>query len=172
VTPERLKPGEVGRISVMLNTELLDDYGLTQTTVYLAGQLGENISEETALDVSAVLLPDLKTFNGRNKQYAPKMKLSAHTIELQTTGAGQRKKTEITISNKGRTPLEISSLQMFTGGLQLTLEKRTLQPQEETKLRVKADINELRKARTKPRILMITNDPEHSKVVIPIIIKK
>ena len=57
---------------------------------------------------------------------------------------------------------------MFTEGLQISLGKSTLQPGESTKLKITARREELLKARTKPRILMITNDPDKSKVVITI----
>ena len=80
----------------------------------------------------------------------------------------ERQKTEIQRSNIGRTPLTISSLQLFTQGLQISLGKSTLQTGESTKLKITAQRDELRKARTKPRILMITNDPDQSKVVITI----
>jgi hypothetical protein len=79
-----------------------------------------------------------------------------------------KRKAEIQISNIGRTPLNISSLQMFTTGLEISLGKRTLQTGESTKLKITAERDELKKARTKPRILMITNDPDKSKVVITI----
>ena len=82
-----------------------------------------------------------------------------------------KKKDEIQLSNIGRTPLTISSLRMFTPGLKISLGKSTLQPGESTKLKITAERDELKKARTKPRILMITNDPDKSKVVININIK-
>ena len=82
-----------------------------------------------------------------------------------------KRKAELQISNIGRTPLNISSLQMFTEGLQISLGKTTLQTGESTKLKITAERDELKKARTKPRILMITNDPDHSKVVITINVK-
>ena len=57
---------------------------------------------------------------------------------------------------------------MFTPGLKVTLGKRTLNPGESTKLKVTATQSQLQKARTRPRVLMITNDPDHAKVVISI----
>jgi len=57
---------------------------------------------------------------------------------------------------------------MFTTGLQLSLNKTRLAPGESAKLKVTAVAKELRGARSKPRVLMITNDPDHSKVIIDI----
>ncbi len=169
--PEKLKPGQTGKITVMLLSENLPDYGLNQTTVYLASHLGDKIDPENELPVSVVLLPNLKPFEGKNLQYAPKLSLSAESLEVGIIKGKKRKKAQLVITNEGRLPLEISSIQMFTRGLKITLSKRTLQPKEKTKLKIVADIDVLRKSRTKPRILMITNAPEQSKVVIPIIIK-
>ena len=167
-TPETLEPGRGGKVTITLNSEKIHNFGLTQTSVYLAGNLGEKASQQNELPVSVVLLPDMSQFDGQAKQYAPKMKLSADHIEVGMIGGKNKKSETITIANTGRTALNISSLQMFTGGLKLTLGKRELQPGEETKLKVTADRNLLLKARQKPRILMITNDPDHAKVVINI----
>lgn len=168
VTPEQLKPGQSGKVIVTLSSQYISDFGLTQTTVYLASHLGDKITPDNELPVSIVLLPDLSTFEGSNKLYAPKMSLSANSLEVGMVDGRQKKKAEIVIGNTGRLPLEISSIQMFTGGIRLTLDKQVLQPQEQTKLKVTVDTEQLKSSRTKPRILMITNDPDHSKVIIPV----
>lgn len=98
------------------------------------------------------------------------MYLSKEQVDITFDGKSKRK-DEIQISNTGRTPLTISSLQMFTGGLKISLGKSTLQTGESTKLKITAYRDQLVKTRTKPRILMITNDPDKSKVVIPINVK-
>lgn len=167
-TPEQLRPGQAGKIVLTLNSTSIHDFGLTQTSAYLASHLGDKVTPENELPISVVLLPDLKSFEGSNKQYAPKMVLSAEAVELGLINGKNRKKAEVTITNKGRTTLDISSMQMFTKGLQLTLGKRKLEPGEQTKLKVTGDLTLLKKTRSKPRVLMITNDPDHSKVVIPI----
>ena len=70
--------------------------------------------------------------------------------------------------NTGQSTLTISSLQMFTAGLKVTLGKRELAPGQSTTLKITGYADELSKVRTRPRILMITNDPDHSKVVVNI----
>jgi hypothetical protein len=64
--------------------------------------------------------------------------------------------------------LDISSLQLFTRGLKVTLGKRRLAPGETTRLKITAYAGELKKVRTRPRVLMVTNDPRRPKVVITI----
>ena len=102
----------------------------------------------------------------------PQIYNSALYLCIQIIWVRNRKSDVITITNTGRTALKISSLQMFTKGMKVTLNKRELQPQESAKLKIAvADRNQLLKARQRPRVLMITNDPDHSKVVIKVNVK-
>ena len=155
VVPEKLFPGKTGTIRVTLNTDKLRDYGLTQSTVYIGRQLGEKVSEDNSMGVSIVLLPDMKSFDAANKANAPKLQISTTDIDF-TNFEGKSKKTAE------------SSMQLFTRGLKVTLGQREIQPGQSTKLKITGIASDLEKVRTRPRILMITNDPDHAKVVINI----
>jgi hypothetical protein len=72
----------------------------------------------------------------------------------------------------GKTTLRITSMQLFTTGLKVTLSKQVLEPNETATLRITGIAAELAKLRRSPRILMITNDPDHAKVIITIKHKK
>ena len=163
VMPERLSPNHVGKITFTLDSEKLHDYGLTQTSVYLAKELGEKVSPTNEITVSTVLLP-AATATGAS---SPKMELSAENLDIQFDGKSKRS-GEITITNTGHATLKISSLQMFTAGLLVTLSKREIAPGEKARLKVTAFRDELKKVRSRPRVLMITNDPSKAKVVIRI----
>ena len=168
VVPEKLFPGKTGTISVTLNSEKLRDYGLTQSTVYIGRQLGEKVSEDNSMGVSIVLLPDMKSFDAANKANAPKLQISTTDIDF-TNFEGKSKKTaEVILENTGASVLQISSMQLFTRGLKVTLGQREIQPGQSTKLKITGIASDLEKVRTRPRILMITNDPDHAKVVINI----
>lgn len=160
--PEHLQPGHGGKMVFTLHSEKIRDYGLTQTSVYLAQQLGEKVNSETEISVSAVLLPPVTQMDD-----APHLELSDSVLDM--TFAGKAKRSgDIVLTNKGQSPLDISSLQMFTRGLKVTLGKSRLNPGEQTKLKITAVADELKKARSVPRVLMITNDPNHPKVVITV----
>lgn len=167
VTPEVISPGRAATIDVTLHSDKVLDYGLTQATIFLAANPGDKAVQENLIGVSTVLLPGFVGMTGTQKQYAPKMALSKDVVNIDLNGKAKQK-DEITITNTGRTPLVISSLQMFTGGLKISLGKRELPQGESTKLKITAQRDELKQVRTKPRILMITNDPDKSKVVITI----
>lgn len=168
VTPETLQPGETGVISVMLRSDKLHGYGLTQSSVYLAQQLGEKVSRDNELSVSTVLLPDLKSFETIDKERAPRLHISTTDVDFTDFGGKTKKTADVVLFNDGLSPLQISSLQMFTGGLKITLGKREIEPGESTTLKITGFAEELNRLRKRPRILMITNDPNHAKVVINI----
>ena len=51
----------------------------------------------------------------------------------------------------------------------MSLNKQTLHPGESAKLKVTAEKRQLKTARSKPRVLMITNDPKQPKTTIKIV---
>ena len=57
---------------------------------------------------------------------------------------------------------------MFSDALRVTLGKTELAPGQKTTLKITADRDMMSKARTQPRVLMITNDPSKAKVVLRI----
>jgi hypothetical protein len=160
--PELLNPGRSGKIVFTLNSEKIRDYGLTQTSVFLAQQLGQKVKSDIEVGVSAVLLPPVKQMEN-----APQLVLSDTTLVLDF-GGRSKKSGDIELTNIGHSRLDITSLQMFTRGLKVTLGKSRLMPGESTKLKITGVAADLKKARTAPRVLMITNDPKLSKVVITI----
>lgn len=167
VVPERLAPNRAGKMTVTLHSDKLHDYGLTQTAVYLAGNPGDKVSPDHEISVSAVLLPAFVEMTAEQRQRAPKLQMSKQTIDI--TFDGKKKKADvIELTNQGQTELDISSLQMFTGGITVSLGKSKLQPGQSTKLKVTAIRDEVLKLRRRPRVLMITNDPDKGKIVINI----
>ena len=168
VVPETISPGHGATITVTLHSDKLRDYGLTQTNVYLGKHLGDKVNADIEVPVSAILLPDLSAFANVNKDQAPQLQISSTDIDFTNFDNKSKKTVEVTLTNTGHSPLVISSLQMFTSGLKLTLKSREIDPGQTTTLKITGIASDLQRVRKRPRILMITNDPDHSKVVINI----
>ena len=166
-SPENLNPGRAGKITVTLNSDKLRDYGLTQTSIYLAAMPGEKVSRDKEIPVSAILLPSFGDLSKQSLYKSPRLQLSKESLDI--LFEGKSKKTEvIDVANVGQSELNITSLQLFTSGLKISLGKRKLQPGESTKLKITAYRDALQKVRTRPRILMIVNDSQKPKVTITI----
>ncbi len=171
VSPSSIAPGHSGIVKITLDSHKLRDFGLTQTSVYLGHSPGDKISSEKEISVSAVLLPSFENMTDAALAMTPKMKLSTNELNLGSFDGKKTKKGEIIIENNGKSTLDIRSLQIFTTGIKVSVNKTHIAPGEQAKLKITADEKQLRTARSKPRVLMITNDPENSKVIINISVK-
>lgn len=170
VSPTTLAPGREGTITMMLDSRRLRDYGLTQTSVFLGMFPGDKVHPDKEISVSTVLLPAFTEMTEQQLAYTPRMMLSAEELNISFDGKNKKSET-IIIENTGRTELEISSLQMFTEGMQVKLNKTRLAKGEQGRLKITVDARLIKKARSKPRVLMITNDPKKPKVIINVNVK-
>lgn len=171
VSPSKLQPSHAGVATLVLDSKKLHDLGLTQTSVYVGTSPGDQVAPEKEVTVSVVLLPAVQDLAPQEKALAPVMRLSSDVLDFGSFGGKNQLRGTVKISNIGKRTLEIRSLQMFTAGLKVSLNKTLIPPGSSAKLKVTAFREGLQKARSKPRVLMITNDPDQSKVVIPILVK-
>ena len=171
VSPTTVAPGHTGVATITLNSTKLRSYGLTQSSVYLGMYPGDKVSDDKEISISAVLLPEFRNMSETQRRNAPVMKLSTETLDLGSFDGKADKSGTIIIENQGHSRLNISSMQMFTTGLKVRLNKSRLDPGESAKLKITAYRKQLKNARSKPRVLIITNDPNKSKVVIHVNVK-
>ena len=171
VSPSTIMSGRSGVASITLDSRELRHFGLTQTNIYLGMFPGDKVSADKEISVSAVLLPGFNELSQKALHNAPQIKLSATKVDLGNIYGRKVKKAEIDIVNTGHSILEISSLQMFTAGLKLSLNKTRILPGDIAKLKITADEKQLKNVKAAPRVLMITNDPKQAKVVITVNVK-
>jgi len=164
--PATLSSGRTGKIIFTLDTNELHDLGLTQTNVYLARFLGDKVGDENSITISAVLLPDFSNLTPSQKMNAPVIELSEKEIDLRTLSDKNKVSHTILIANRGKSQLDINCVQVFNPVLNVELSKRSLSPGETTKMKITALAEYLKRARSNPRVLIITNDPVHPKVII------
>lgn len=166
--PRTLGPKQAGVLHLTMNSRNLRLLGLNQANIYLSKNMGENVSEDKEIIVSSVLLPELTAQSEDDIRNAPRLFLSAKSVDMSKAMGKEKVKKTVLLKNEGNSMLEISAIQMFTKGLELTLPKRSLKPGESTKMKITGHTDILKKVRTRPRVLMITNDPNQQKVIIEI----
>lgn len=170
--PEVLSGGRMGKILLTLDSEKLKQMGLTQTSIYLARYSGDKVGEENEITVSSVLLPDFSGLSVSERERAPQMHLSADTLNLGEMGRKRKLSDKVTISNTGKTNLEVRALQVFNKALSVDLSDRVIEPGKEAVLKITVSAKYLKKAKNRPRVLLITNDPAHSKEIITVKVKQ
>ncbi len=171
MSPSKLRQGQSGELTITLKSAELRNYGLTQTSVYLGKIPGDKVAPNKEISISAILLPNFNDLEEEDLEDAPVMTISETTLDLGSFNGKKKLKGEIIIGNEGQSTLDISALQMFVTGLQVSLNKQKIEPGETAKLRITAMSGLLKNTKSKPRVLMITNDPEQPKVVINIEVK-
>ena len=172
VSPSKVAPRHSAVVTLVLDSKKLRDLGLKQTSIYLGERPGDKIAPEKEIVVSSDLLPAFDNMTAAKKALAPKAELSTTNLDLGSFGNRKKLKGEVLITNKGKSKLEIRSMQMFTMGLQVQLKKSKIEPGGTVKIKVTVVKPDLEKSRAKnPRILMITNDPDNAKVVVKIHVK-
>lgn len=169
VAPSRMAPEQSGEITFTIISDKLRNMGLTQTTVYLGKFPGDRVGQDKEIPVSVILLPTKKESENTNPN-VPQLAISSKSVKRsEMSGKSGKLKGEIIVQNIGRSTLDITSLQMFTVGVQISIAKTKLEPGEMTKLKIQVNEDELKDVKGTPRILMITNDPRQPKVIIEIL---
>lgn len=169
--PEVIAGGRMGRVRVTLDSEKLGLLGLNQTRIYLSRYMGDKIGEKNEILVSSVLLPDFSNLTTEQLAVAPKMELSQN--ELQFDMNGKSKLTQVvTVTNNGQETLNIRTVQVFNQAVSVSLGDRTIQPGKSTQMKVTVNTKFLKKAKNRPRVLIISNDPSKAKQVINVSVKE
>ena len=166
--PERIGKKGTGKIKVTLDTDKLPKFGLTTSTVYLSRFPGDKVSEENAIPVSAVLLPDFAHLSQHQRLNPPAVELSATELTLPALLEKEKKSQTVIVKNVGKSDLEITDLQVFNSALGVQLKKRVLKPGASTKMKITAYGKYLKKVKGTPRVLMITNDPNRPKIIVKV----
>ena len=166
--PKMLARGRRGYIDLTLHGDQLDDMGLTQTSIYLSRFSGDVVSPENEISLSAILLPDTSLVNSRYSSLRPSMKLSTNKLNLGELGSKKKLKGTISISNTGKKLLQLSAIQVFNNALEVSLPKREVAPGETIDMKVTLIAKHLPLSKAKPRVLIISDDPDHLKETIDI----
>lgn len=161
--PPVLKPGRKGYIEVILDSRKLNHrMGLIQNTVYASSFLGEKIDKAKQIPVSVVLFDTTTVINSAE---APSFDIS--TTELVLPPVTKSKvKGYVTITNNGKTNLQIKNVQTFHPAVSVSLPKTTIEPGETTRLDVAVIKKYLDASTASHRILMITNDYKNPIVLV------
>lgn len=168
VSPSTLLPGRSGVIRVQLDSREISTLGLTQTSVYVGFQPGDKVSADKEVTVSAVLLPNLQgQDNASVKTGRPRVRMSMDKLSL--GGAMDKKKNfTVVIENMGNDNLVIENAQMFTPGMRMQLNTMTIAPGAQAKMKITCDVKVIRQQHTRPRVLLVTNDPDNPKIILEV----
>ena len=169
--PERVARGRMARIQLTLDSKELKNYGLTETTIYLSRYLGDKVSPDNEITVSAILLPTFADLTPAQRSKAPRLVLSEDSLDFGDIGSKKKVTKVITVTNEGQRKLTISTLQVYGKALTVSLSDRVIEPSKQARLKVTVLRDYLQKDKQEPRVLLIANDPNRPKTVIKVKVK-
>ncbi len=169
--PENVPAGKVGKIMLTLDSEKLTRMGLNQTSVYLARYLGDKVSETNEVIVSAVLLPDFSRLTEAQLLSAPELFMPETSLDFGQFGNKKKLSKTVMLLNMGKSDLHIKQVQVFNKAVTVSVGSRTVKPGKSTKMKVTVLAEYLKKAKARPRVLLITDDPKHAKQIVNIDVK-
>ena len=161
--PEHIEPGHVGELHIELNSNLVRNFGLTQTSVYLSRFMGDRISPENEISISTTLIPQLST-SPEELKVAPHIEVSDTLLTIGDWGTKKSIKKKVVLKNTGVSNLKIERIQLYNPGMKVSLNKATIKPGGTAKLNI--TLFAQNKHKGNPKILLITNDPKNPQVII------
>lgn len=170
--PENVPAGKKGVIRLTLDSDKLLQMGLNKTSVYFSRYMGDKISEENEIQISAILLPDFSKMTAEEKENAPVLYLTETSVDFGSLAEKSKATHTIIVSNRGKSNLVFEQVQVFNKAISVSLGNRVLKPGASTKLKVSITPKYLKREKGHPRVLLITNDPSQPKSVINIDVKQ
>ena len=171
VTPATVPPGGKATATLTLDSRKLRTFGLTQTSIYLGESQSDKVSEDKEIPVSVIQLPQFYAQTEAQLAHRPQFFISQTEVDFGNVGKKKKVKAELEIENRGNKLLEIRSMQVFTPGVQISLDKSKLLPKGKAKMKITMITKEVLQSKMRPRVLIITNDPKMPKVIIELKIK-
>ncbi|MBQ8097995.1 MAG: DUF1573 domain-containing protein [Bacteroidaceae bacterium] len=166
--PDKLLPGRTGKLYVMLNSDMMEDYGLKQERVYLSRFPGDKVGADNEVDISSVILPPFDTTSVIQSALAPMLEMDRTELDLPPLKGKSKVSGSLILKNVGKSSLEIRSLQVFHPAVNVRLGQMKIAPGRSQKLHISVLSKYMKQSRSRLRVLMITNDPKHSKMIIDV----
>jgi hypothetical protein len=162
--PEVIPGGKTGVVRIILDTKKMQNYGLTQNSVYLARYSGDKIGADNEIVVSSVIIPAKEDASAESQ-------LSLSSEELLFSKSDKKMKATVMLTNNGSTPLQIHAIQVFNHAVEAELSNTMLAPGKTAKMKITVRKDFLDRFKARPRVLVISDDKREPVKRINIIVK-
>lgn len=169
-SPSMIARGRHGKATLTLHGDQMPDFGLNQTSIYLARYLGDKVATNNDIELSAILLPDPTVTVNSSRQ--PIFSISTNELNMGKIGKKKKLNSYVQITNNGSGVMSLKKIQAFNRAISVNLPKTDIQPHESIKMKISLNTEIFATSKAQPRILLITNDPNHPKVIINMVFDK
>ena len=138
-----------------LRTGETEEWGLLEDSLRVSDG-----SREFTVPFTAIIQEDFSSLSDDDRADAPAASLSAGAVDFgRIDRSGGRVSREVTLTNDGRSPLEVRRVYTVDRGVGVTIGRTTVKPGKSAVITVTADPSAISGDILNARISVITNDP-------------
>lgn len=166
VTLKTVAPGQTGKLQFAIQSEECPEYGPINVKAYVTVNGKRDISEASAITISANIKEDFSQLTVEQRQQAPIVDVLKE-VHLGTVIPGKKHMSKITITNAGINPLVIRRVIINDQHINCIAPKAAIKAGRKADIKLELDANIKSNPAQYSRILtLITNDPKNPVVNI------
>lgn len=153
--PKTVGPGEQLTVICYLRSGETGQWGLVEDSIRLSDG-----GREFTLPFTAIIQEDFSRLSDDDRAKAPVASLSAESVDFgRIERGGKTVSREVTVTNTGRSPLELRRVYTVDRGIGISVDRTTVKPGKKAVITISADPSALPADMLNARISVITNDP-------------
>ncbi|MEI8202011.1 MAG: DUF1573 domain-containing protein [Bacteroidota bacterium] len=165
--PTTVQPQKRGKIFISYNPEKKNDYGVVSDFITIATD--DSIAPNKLMSVNATITDDFTKLSPKQKLNAPKIVFTSEVINYGTVTDGDMIKKTFEFKNEGKDTLFIRKTTPFKDDCKIILTgKSAVASGESSSIEIDFDTNGKSGPDVKRTILMTTNDPSRSFIILVI----
>lgn len=167
--PAAVPPGDRFVISTILDSNGIGSWGVVTDSLTVAPS--PSSAEEVTVETVAIIGEDFSSLSAKEREKAPVIDTDVTAIDLERISRSDAPiRRNLTITNKGKSPLIIRSISCADDAVSVALKSDTVKPGKSTQAEVTVDPSRLAdKDLLNARISIIANDPEHPTTMVRVV---
>lgn len=166
VSPDILRPNEIGKITFTLNSKICSQWGPVTDDVYISLNGQRKFSDDNQIKIFGNIIENFSTMSLEQKQKAPILEMKERVFNMGEIKQGTKKTIKIKIGNKGINALEVRRVINNNKDVKVQPVKLSIASGRVMELSITIDSTNLNEGDYKKSITIQTNDPDNSFVLL------
>lgn len=166
VSPEILKPNEVGKITFTFNSKICNQWGPVADEVFLVVNGIKKTTDDFKVLIVSNIVEDFSKLTLDQKRMSPILEIPERTLNLGILKSGAKKTGKFKVNNKGQNTLEIRRIINSNRELVVKAQRPSVAGGKSSEILVALNSKNLTPGDYKKSYTLQTNDPENPYVIL------